>query len=177
LLESLQDLRNFGKSVELKVKAHQPVAQGSIPDTQQLHCKVERIRGHSPEIRMPTLRRPKPGVLKLLVTPKRRQAVRHVPRNLLAGACRGGEIEQRPIGVERADFDRAKFRLGHLDLASRPRLSRGQAQIERDPVTDQADLGQRYLLRDALRVAESQAVYCSEPSALMPREKFARPSR
>jgi hypothetical protein len=102
LFQAREDIADFGECIERQVKIHQAIAQARLFECQRLQREVERIPGDLPEIRMPALDGPQPGILQLLVTPERGQLVDAVPEHIAAALGRSGKIEQRSIGVEDA---------------------------------------------------------------------------
>ena len=80
MFQACEDIGDFGKCIERQVEVHQPIAQAGLFDRQRLQGEVERIGGDLPEIRVPALERPQPGILQLLVPPERGQLVEYRTR-------------------------------------------------------------------------------------------------
>src|SRR5919198_3113538 len=99
-LEPSQNLWDLRKGFKRQVKIHQPIAQAGLFDRQRLQREVERIAGDLPEIRVPALHGPQPGILQLLVTPERAQLLDGVAQDVAAASRRRGKIEQRAGGIE-----------------------------------------------------------------------------
>src|SRR5260370_22478661 len=71
-------------------------------DCQRLQCEIESIGGDLPEIRVPALERPQPGVLQLLLAPERGQLVDAFAEHVAAAFRGGSKIKQRSICIEDA---------------------------------------------------------------------------
>jgi hypothetical protein len=102
LFQVREDIADLGKCIKRQVKIHQTIAQAWLFDCQRLQREVESIPGDLPEIRVPALDGPQPGILQLLVTPEGGQLVDGIPKHIAAALGGSGKIEQRPIGVEDA---------------------------------------------------------------------------
>ena len=87
-LEPSEDFRDLRKRLERQVKIHQPIAQAGLFDRQRLQGEVECIAGDLPEIRVPALDRPQPGILQLLVAPERGQLFDGVSQDVAAASRR-----------------------------------------------------------------------------------------
>src|SRR5262249_43922451 len=71
-LQSLEYVSNLRKGIKREIERHQPVAKAWPVDAKRFQCKVEGVPGHLPEVRVSSLGRSQPRVLKLLVAPQRR---------------------------------------------------------------------------------------------------------
>jgi hypothetical protein len=103
-----------------QVERRQPVSNTWPVDAERLQGKVEGICGDLPKIGVSSLHCSKPGVLQLLLPPKRGQAANVGTQGIGASLGRGSEVEQRAVGVKHADLHAARCLSVNLIRHSHP---------------------------------------------------------
>src|SRR5208337_2210388 len=98
----MKHIGNFREGVEGEIKIHQAATQFRIIYAKGIERKVQGIASHLPEIRVQSLQRPEPGILKLLFAPKSGKPLKLIPKYIATTIGGGGVIEKGSIGIEDA---------------------------------------------------------------------------